>query len=62
VESEAIRATIRLMVHGYGTVASVLGFAGLCAVVYVYVKAWQVIYFSYVRPYLLKDMITIYGP
>ena len=62
VDSEAIRATIRLTVQGYGTVASFLGLAGLGAVVYAYVKAWQAIYFSYVRPFLTKDIFTILGP
>ena len=62
VGPEAIRAILRLLAHEYGAIASVLGFVGLGAVGYAYVKAWQAIYFSYVRPFLLKDMITICGP
>ena len=62
VESVAVWGTMNRLVRGYGAIASFFGLGGLGVVAYAYVKAWQAVYFSYVRPYLLKDIITIYGP
>ena len=62
VDPSAIRAILRLLGREYGTIASVLGLGGLGVAAYAYVKAWQAVYFSYVRPFLMKDIFAILGP